>query len=156
MTASFFSNSLERSRYPQPSRVHPGVSAFGKNQRTTVWPLKSAREISRPWWSLTRNRGACDPTASTAALLNESPVCPDGTGYHPGAEGSSPPGVACREFMMCLLFVASEVSAFAGGDTHGRRGGDHVVFTLRRGAGHEGTGSADAGDERAVQLAAGG
>jgi transposase len=34
--------------------------------------------------------------------------------------------------MMCPAFIASELSVFAGGDTQGHRGGDHVVFTLRR------------------------
>src|SRR2546427_2135663 len=69
ITTFFLPNSDDRSRNPQPSRVQPGVSAFGKNQRTTVFPLKSPRETSRPSWSFTLKSGAWDPTGSIARLL---------------------------------------------------------------------------------------
>lgn len=38
MPAFFFSYSPLRSRNPQPSVVQPGVSAFGKNHITSVFP----------------------------------------------------------------------------------------------------------------------
>src|SRR6266568_1291757 len=58
--------------------------------------------------------------------------------------------------MICPLFVASDLSAVAVGDTQGHGGGDHVVFTPRSGAGDEDAGCDCAGGEPRVHLVAGG
>src|SRR5262245_27260079 len=63
-----FSYSEWRSRNPQPSAVHPGVSAFGKNHRTRRFPRNSSRVRIFPVWSGSRNAGAGSPGFSTVRV----------------------------------------------------------------------------------------
>src|SRR5262249_4312094 len=64
----------------------------------------------------------------------------------------------CREFMICPLPRASEVSAFEPFRLRDRcpRGGGHGLYAGGLGAGHEGARDLSAGDERGHQLAEGG
>src|SRR5262245_53639677 len=67
-TTPAFSYSEWRSRNPQPSAVHPGVSALGKNQRTRRFPRNSSRVRVFPVWSGSRNAGAGSPGFSTVRV----------------------------------------------------------------------------------------
>ena len=62
-------NFLNSSRNPCPSFVHPGVLALGKNQRTTLCPLKSDNDTEFSSPSNNVKSGALSPIFNIHFLL---------------------------------------------------------------------------------------
>jgi hypothetical protein len=68
ITAPAFCIFLYASRNPDASIVHPGVSALGKKNSTTVFPRKSFKETWSPFWSGKVNSGALSLISMAASL----------------------------------------------------------------------------------------
>src|SRR3954451_25454633 len=68
--APALSNSGLLSRKPCPSRVQPGVEAFGYHQSTTHEPRRSVSEMVLPRSSGNVKSGAASPAVSTIAAYD--------------------------------------------------------------------------------------